>query len=341
MIMKHIFLIGFILLSHSSFSSEIEVISAFWGNQDVTAQAKAYCDSKTECDYKISLLFIPKSTSEDQSFTIDWRCLRGTEKSELQTKAISGNAENKHVHLTCSDLFFYSNQEKKKVPLNQSKYDFRSYLTNNDYKNTFMSDLGKNCYESVYDTMMEFPALQSPLLSGLVIPLKKVKNNLKFYHSSKAVSFIIQMSDQSIPIEDKFKSIFDHVRIAGSRWGRLNEEERRLGWKNFFIGSTVSSTKMYGNDTIEIKMSENSKILKYDADIWKKALEQIAADYPLIGKHCNLSQRGIQDAIGYVEFNNFIPVFATELGADILDYNQKLTWLMLLREKNVLSIERN
>ncbi len=326
---KFIFTIVFIFFSTSkalAAGPSIKILSAFSGEQSFTKKAQKLCENMFVCHLDMRT-HIPLPKVADKSINIKWYCENGKTPEIVKEIKTEHGASEKIITLYCQS--------------GKSKHGYRDYLIRDDMVKIMESRIGQECSRATQATLQKYKRLKSSMLMKLITPLTDYVPELTFFHRTQAASFANNMKDKEVILSEKVKTIFDYLRLTGGRYpGHLYQEERVLGWRNFYLSRNDDGTiSRFGPHRIQIKMKPTSLILKYDSKVWAKALKQFAIDYPLIGQSCNLNQRTIRDALGPVDFNNFISVLATELGVDVLDYNQQDKWFMLLDGSSIESIQ--
>ena len=317
----------------------IRVQSATWSGRSVLEAAKKHCEEgdKSSCNYLVSPRYIGEATDPgNRSFSIAWACTSNPTK--IQTVQLPHDATNKSIALTCPI------PEPKEAPkpgkphrTSNYKYSFRNLVLNHAFESVIEPDLGRACLATVRKILSDGYVLRSKILEPLIVPLSSKVAGLKLYHRTQVESVRDSLNAFST-LEDKTDYLFKFVRTrdATALWNHSesftgkSQDYRRFGWRNFYTASSPSGSSEYGPIMITLSLDPEAKIMLYDLPKWQKAVADLVEQFPEIGTNCVTRFDGGKDTMGSLQFQNFIPFMAEEMGAQVLDYNQADTWFCLL-----------
>ncbi len=321
----------------TSASGTLVIHAATWSGKSILSGTREHCQGKPACEFLTSPRFLGEATDvNDKSISIDWGCTSNPEVHHLTS--FSHDATDFRFELSCPGLPQKPTPAKEPLETTHHSYAYRKILLDSKYTSQFGSDLqGGKCLGAVRTVLASGHTLYSEVLEQLIVPASRKIPGGELFHYTKAPAVKELIGSAKLSKLEKLDELFKFVRTR-----ELNHDQyyRRLGWRNFFVASDRSSSSVFGFGSIlvKFKLGKDAKMLTYDERIWREAIADMAARYPVIQQNCDLKFGYAYDALGTAAFQNFIPVMAEEMGVDILDYNQNDHWWQLLSPVHVESV---
>ena len=336
--------------TYAAEGDEIVIHSAIWSGKSVLESAKKHCEEggKSRCDYLVTPRFIGEATNPaNRSFSMEWSCT--SDPKNHQTKKIPHDATNQRFVISCpAPTPVVPGKPSKQA---QYTYSFRNVILSGKHDAEITPDLGAACLGAVRKVLADGYVLRSKHLERLIIPFTDKLPSGKLYHHTKLESLKSEL--KAMPtVAAQMDHLFKYVRTreAKALWkrsedyfggGEGSQNFRRFGWREFYTAATRDGSEQYGPILFTLTLDPSAKIMLYNPDAWKAAVTDLGEQFPAIKENCDLRFGVSYDALGHVQFQNFVTVMAEEMGVDVVDYYQQDTWFMLNSPVSVTGLQIN
>ena len=333
--------------SQAAETDAVIILRATWSGKSILKGVRKHCESgeKNRCEFQVNRSLFGRTVRRSDSFSMEWSCTSNPARS--QTHSIRQAEYGTHISASCPIPEPLKPGEHAKNA--DYPYSFRNVILSGKHDTEIEPDLGQACLKSVRKVLADGGALKSHFLEPLIVPMTEKVPGGKLYHHTMNESVRTSLKELGT-LQPQLEYLFKFVRTREMKEGWKRSEDyfgegpgsqnfRRFGWRNFYTASTTTGSENYGPVMITLSISPEAKILKYDPAAWQAAVADLGEQFPTIKANCDLRFGVAHDALGDVTFQNFVTVMAEEMGVDVVDYNQRSTWYMLLAPVSVTALE--
>lgn len=340
--MKITIFIHLIFLLHTIAYANITVTSAFWGTKDVKDYASSFCNTKTECVYKIAPKFIGAHEGDLKKFTISWICY--DDESNEQKITVGHDAENKVIKLDCSRVtikfpeFIQSQEELDISEANSNRSgSFKNIFLNNSLNQELKEDLGPKCFNFIQSIYKQNKTLYTESINRSIEPLSLINfksglQDMTFFHWTRSVGLhnLLLSSNSNrdeahkIALDKKlYESMFVYLRTRDA-------DQYNLWRRVFYIAEDPESSKFLGDKLIKFYLNPKCRSIGWDKRNWLDSLQELELKYKGFQNACGKGfTRKVSDTHRTVDYNEILFIIAEDSGVDIIDFQTK-EWFQVL-----------
>jgi hypothetical protein len=305
---------------------KIAIRSAVWSGVDVLAKAASFCDGKSICAYKIREKYVGKAKNpEDRSFTVRWAC-DDAEKPDYLIH-LDHDALDKSIKIKCElDSVISVSSEDISNYLKNSTVSFRSILASS-ITTPMREELGAECVGAINEVTAEGGSLRSRALAQSTHRL--IDNRFAsgaphtdFFHWTSSSGLfdlfnLNQLNGEQASNLARSEHLYDQMFL----FLRTRPADMYQFWRRvLYVAEDRTSSEGLGNKLVIFRLRPDAPTISYEPDIWHRAMKEIAAKYPSIGKKCaNMDlEWTVPDSFGQVSFSDVFFIIAEDSGVDVM-----------------------
>ena len=223
---------------------------------------------------------------------------------------------------------------RKSILLRPSSY--RSLLKDEKKGRMLISSLGDRCTKAINEITDNGGSLESTILRNALYPLGKVRfrsgdQDNTFYHYTNKSSLpdSFKLRDKSVD-HTKYaleNNIYDNILY----YLRTNPAKTPIFWYTlFYVAEDSASSSSFGDMKLEFILdTETSNTISYDPSLWKKAVIEVANQYPKIKEYCETDfnrDRTDKSLYGDAKYTDIFYIIAEDSGVHVINYDHRTRW---------------